>query len=177
MLQTITYFGQANQSGIGALGFDGKTFLIQLVTFILVFLVLRKFAFKPIIKALDDRRTVIEQGVKLGEQMQQKEAQLERQVAETLREAREQADQILADAQAKVRETIQSGEEDAQTKATAILEEARERATQELARARRQLEKEVVGLIADATEAIVQEKLDPVKDAALIERALKGQNA
>ena len=39
------------------------------------------------------------------------------------------------------------------------------------------LEKELVGLISDATEAIIEEKVDARKDAQIIERALKGQRA
>ena len=43
------------------------------------------------------------------------------------------------------------------------------------ARARKQLEGELAGLVADATEAVIDEKIDAKKDAQLIERALKGK--
>jgi len=53
--------------------------------------------------------------------------------------------------------------------------EADSRIKQDTDRARRQLETELVGLVADATEAIIDEKIDARKDAGLIERALKGR--
>ena len=70
MLQTVTYFGADTSSGIGALGVSASSFAIQLVTFVLAYLVLRKFAFKPILKVLEERRQTIESGVRLGEEMQ-----------------------------------------------------------------------------------------------------------
>ncbi len=171
----VTFFGESSSSGIGALGFDSKAFLIQLVTFGLVFLVLKRYAFGPILKVLTERRETIEQGVKLGEQMQKEKAELEAKISKSLHEARANADKILADAKSQARQTIQGGEESARAKADSILAEARDAAKQEMTRARKQLESEVVGLISDATEVIIQEKVDAKKDATLIDRALKAQ--
>lgn len=174
MSSLLTQFGDSS-SGIGALGIDAKAFVIQLITFILAFLVLRRYAFKPILKVLQERRETIESGVKLGEQMKQEEAKLAAKVDEVLHEARKEADGIIAGAQDSGRQAILEAEEKARNKAAGIITEAESRITQETARARKQLESELVGLISDATEAIIDEKVDAKKDAALIERALKGR--
>ena len=42
----------ASSSGLGALGFSLSSFLIQLGSFLIVFLILKRYAFKPIIKLL-----------------------------------------------------------------------------------------------------------------------------
>ncbi len=70
---------------------------------------------------------------------------------------------------------VKEAEETAQTKADAIVEEAHQKIADETPRARRDLEKEMVGLVIDATEAVTREKLDAKKDNALIENALKGR--
>ena len=88
----------ASSSGIGALGVNGKSLAIQLITFVLAFLVLRKFAFKPITKILLERRQVVEDGVKLGEKMRHDEAKLEEKIEKTLGQTRRQADRIISDA-------------------------------------------------------------------------------
>src|SRR5258708_7817319 len=93
----FTQFGDSS-SGLGALGFDATAFLIQLITFVLAYLVLRRYAFGPIIKVLRERRETIEQGVKLGEQMQREKVELEAKVEQSLHEARQQADAIIAGA-------------------------------------------------------------------------------
>lgn len=174
----VTHFAETSEaSGIGALGVDGKAFIIQLVTFVLAFWVLKKFAFKPIMKVLDERRKVIEDGVNLGEEMKKERTTLEAQISEKMAEAREEADGIVAAAHENARELVREAEDKANTKADGILADAKNRIDQETARARQNLEKEMVTLVSEATEAIIGEKVDAKKDAALVERALKGQKA
>ncbi len=173
----LNLFASESSSGIGALGVDGIAFLIQLTTFVLVFLVLRKFAFKPIIKVLNERRETIESGVKLGEEMQKENEKLDAKIAKILQDTRSEADAIINDAQEAARQTVREAEDKAREKASGILKEAESRIEQDTARARQQLEKELVGLVSDATEAIIGEKVDAKKDAQLIDRALKEQRA
>lgn len=170
----ITNFA-AESSGIGALGINGKAFIIQLITFLLAFLVLKRYAFKPITKVLDERRETIESGVKLGEDMQKERIKLDEKVAKILQDTRVEADTIIAGAQDVARQTVREAEDKARDKADGIIKQAESRIDQDTARARKQLEKELVGLVSDATEAIIGEKVDAKKDAQLIERALKEQ--
>jgi F-type H+-transporting ATPase subunit b len=178
MISTVTQFATTeNASGLGALGFDPKAFLIQLITFILAYLVLRRFAFGPIIKVLNERRTTIENGVKLGEQLKKDQAELEAKVAETMQKTRQQADTIIAEAQDNGRQIVKEAEDKARDKAAGVVAEAESRIAQDTARARQSLQKELVGLVSDATEVIVEEKVDAKKDAALIDRALREKQA
>ncbi|MBC7582011.1 F0F1 ATP synthase subunit B [Aeromicrobium sp.] len=177
MITLLTQFGAEESSGIGALGLDGKALLVQLATFILAFFVLRKFAFKPILSVLTERRELIESGVNLGEQMKKEKAELEANVDKTLAKARTEADAIIGAAQETSRDTIREAEDKARDKAAGILTDAEERIKTDTARARKKLEGELVGLISDATEAIIGEKVDAKKDAQLIDRALQGQKA
>jgi F-type H+-transporting ATPase subunit b len=177
MLQTLTTFGAESSSGLGALGVDGKAFIIQLITFVLAFLVLRRYAFGPILKVLRERRETIESGVKLGEEMRKEREALNAQVEKTLHEARQQADEILANAQDAAKQAVREAEDKAREKAAGVLKEAEARIATDTARARKQLEKEMVALVSEATEAIIDEKLDAKKDARLIERALQENRA
>jgi F-type H+-transporting ATPase subunit b len=164
-----------SSSGLGALGVDAKAFLVQLITFGLAFLVLKRYAFGPIIKVLNERRQTIEQGVRLGEEMQKDRAKLDQEVEKRLHAARARADEIIATANDTGRQAVREAEDKARTKAAGIIEAAEARIVQDTARARRQLEKELVGLVADATEAIIEEKVDAKKDVQLIEKALKSR--
>jgi F-type H+-transporting ATPase subunit b len=174
MINALTQFADSS-SGLGALGIDGKALVIQLITFVLAFLALQHWAFKPIVKMMERRRETIEQGVHLGEQMQKEQAALEEKVAQALHDARSQADDIVATAHTQARQTIQEAEDKATEKADGIIASAQDRIAQDTARARKQLEHEVVSLVSEATEAIIDEKVDAKKDAALIDKALKGQ--
>lgn len=174
MINELAQFADGS-SGIGALGIDSKALVIQIVTFLLAFWVLQRFAFKPIVATMERRRVTIEKGVKLGEQMQKEQAELEQKVAKALHEARAKADGIVAAAEAQSRQAMQDAEDKAIQKADGIVAAAKDRIAQEEARVRKKLEQEVIGLIADATEAIIDEKVDAKKDAQLINKALKGR--
>lgn len=174
MTNLLAQFGDSS-SGIGALGVDGKAFVIQLISFVLAFWVLQRFAFKPIVKMMERRRETIEKGVSLGEEMQKEKAAFEEKVAKALADARKEADSIVGGAHSQAREAIRDAEDKARAKAETIVAEAQDRINQDTKRARQQLEKELAGLIAEATEAVVGEKVDATKDAALIDKALKEQ--
>ncbi len=85
LTQTNYVADASSSSGIGALGIDGKAFIIQLVTFILAFLVLQKWAFGPIIRIMEQRRKTIEEGVSLGEEMRKERTALDAKVSEELK--------------------------------------------------------------------------------------------
>lgn len=174
MLNIVTQFGDSS-SGIGALGLNLASFLIQLGTFIIAFLVLRKWAFKPILEILQQRRETIEKGVSLGEQMQKEQAEMEQKVAQALAQARSEADKIIAEASERGRQVVADAETKAKDKSEAIIASAEDRIDQNLKQARSQLETELAGLVAEATETIIDEKIDAKKDAALINRALRSR--
>lgn len=162
-------------TGIGALGISPAAFVTQLITFVIVFALLKRFAFKPIIRILEERRKTIEDGVKMGQRMEKERLKLEQEVAQSMRDARVEADKIISNGQKEAREIIREAEKVGQRKVDAMLADAEARITEESSQAKRKLEKDIVGLVSDATEAIVSEKVDAGKDAKIISDALKGQ--
>ncbi len=162
-------------SGIGALGISPSAFIIQLISFAIVILLLNKFAFKPIIRMLEERRKVIDDGVKMGQKLEKERAKLDDEVVKVMRDARVEADKIIGNGQKEAREIIREAEKVGARKVDTMLVDAEARISEETEQAKRKLEKEIVGLVSDVTEAIVDEKVDPKKDAELIDKALKGQ--
>lgn len=162
-------------SGLGALGVSLSAFLIQLITFILVFIVLKKLVFNRVSVMLEKRRKTIDDGVRLGQKLEKEKANLDQEVAKVLREARHEADKIIATGHKEAREILREAEKSAQRKADMIMADAQARIDEEARQAEKKLEKDIVGLVSEATEAIVHEKVDPKKDAELIDKAIKGQ--
>lgn len=178
MIHQITQFATSEteaKSGIAALGIDFTAFLIQLITFVFVFFILRKYVFTPVVKALDKRQATIDKGVRLTTELSAQKEALNKEVAETRKQARSEAEQIVADSHAQATQMIREAEEAAQAKADQIVADARKKIQDETARARRDLEKEMVGLVIDATEAVTRQKLDTKQDNALVTAALKGK--
>ena len=170
----INYFAAAESEG-GILGFSPKSFVIQLITFTLIFILLRKFAFSRIVKVLEKRRNTIEDGVRLGEEMEKRKQKTEEEVSGMLAEARTVADNIIENANKEVREMQRESEKAAKLKADSMIAEAQDKIEEEALQAKRKVEKDVVTLVSEATEAVVHEKVDAKKDAELIDRALKSK--
>lgn len=162
-------------SGISALGLNGSALIIQFITFVLAYIVLRRYAFGPILKVLNERRELINKGVNLGSKMEKDRLALEAAVNQALHDARRQADAIIAEAHANARKLARESEEKNRIKAENMIKEAQARLQQDAERMRRQLKSEMIDLVSEATETIIKEKIDPQKDASLIERALRGQ--
>lgn len=165
----------AEPTGIAALHISFSAFLIQLISFIIVFALLKKFAFKPIVKLLEERRKTIEDGVKMGQRMEKERAKLDSEVTKVMRDARTEADKIIGNGQKEAREIIREAEKAGSRKVDTMMADAEARIAEETEQSKRKLEKEIVELVSDATEAIVEEKVDSAKDAKLIDKAMKGR--
>lgn len=155
------------------LGISGSAFLIQLITFVLIFFILKRFVFTPIVKLLDRRHTLIEEGVRHGLEMEKEKAKIANETSKIIRQARHDADVIISDAQKEGRELVRDAEKTAHKKTEVMLADAEARIEEETEQARRKLEREIAGLVSEATEAVVEEKVDAKKDADLIDRAIK----
>lgn len=173
----LTFFAAENAeaSGLGALGVNFTAFLIQIITFVFVFLLLKKFAFDRIGKMLEQRRKVIDDGVRLGRKLEKERENLDKEVAQITREARHEADRIVANANKESREILRDAEKSAQRKTEAMVADAEARIEEDKKQALKKLEKDIVGLVSDATETIVHEKVDPKKDSELIDKAIRGK--
>src|SRR5690606_23356555 len=95
-------------TGIGALGIRLPNLLLQMATFLIFFAIVYRFGFKAIVRILDERRQTIEDGIRLGREMESEKARLDEQVSETLHDARKQADKIIAEANKEAGEIIKS---------------------------------------------------------------------
>ncbi len=162
--------------GFGALGIDAKAFLIQFVTFVLVFVVLKKFVFKPITNVLDSRQKAIDEGLKLTNELTAEKEKLEAEVAKVSKEARKQADELISATKDQADTMIKEAEDNAQKKADKILEDAKKKIEQEAASIKRAIEKEAVELVIKATEVVASQKIDAKKDQVLIADAIREQS-
>lgn len=158
--------------GIAALGVDLKALLLQAATFVIVFLLLKKFALDKIIATLEERHKKIDEGVELGLQMELQQQKLDEDIKAQLLKARKEADVIIAGAHEEAGALVKDAEAKASHKVDGMIADAHARIQEDIKRARKELEKDVLELVADATEVLVEEKLDSKKDMSLIDRAL-----
>ena len=175
-LQTLSHFaaeGAASSGGLGVLGLNLQSFLFQLITFVIVLLILRKYVFGKLVTTLEARRKAVEDSLKNAAATADELHKTEAHIAEMLKSARAQADDIVAVAHKEASVMVEEAEVKAHKKADHIVSEAQNQLDQEVAKARKAIRQETVQLVAAATEKLIGEKLDAKRDGTLIERALK----
>jgi F-type H+-transporting ATPase subunit b len=163
-----------SSSGLGAFQVNLKDLVIQLITFVLVLLVLRKWVVPKLVETMDKRRETLEQSLTNAKATEEALAKAEVRAEEILSKARAQADEALAEAKDAGSGIIAKAESAAGARAELIIKEAESRLEEEREKLRTELRAELADLVADATEKIIHEKLDEKRDMSLIERAIKG---
>ncbi len=142
--------------------------IVNALNFIVFFVLIWTFAFKPVSKMLEDRRDRIEQGLKDAEQARNDRQNAEAERVATLAEARKEANDILARAQKVAQET-----RDADLAATREeLERLRQRAAGEIEaekqRAIGELRGEVADLALAAASRVLGESLTDDRQRRLV---------
>jgi F-type H+-transporting ATPase subunit b len=144
-----------------------------LLAFIVALLILRKYAWPAITEALDKRQKAIEESIDIAERTREDAQQVLEEYRERLREARAQADEIVARArkagEVHERETL----EKARTQREELLEQTRRDIDAETRRAIQEIRSEVADLTVLATEKVTRKSLTEADQKRLVEDALK----
>jgi F-type H+-transporting ATPase subunit b len=142
------------------------------LAFLVAFFVLRKWAWPAITEALDKRQRAIEESIDTAERARSEAAELLDEYRGRLREARAQAEEIIARArkagEVHERETV----EEARVKREELLEQTRRDIEAETRRAIQQIRSEVADLTVLATEKVTRKSLDSADQKRLVEEAL-----
>src|ERR1043165_9898682 len=83
------------QELLNTFGVEWPKFLAQLILFIIVYFVLKKFAFGPIIAMLEERRKRIEEGQLNAQRIKQQLAEAEKRHSEILAQANAEAQKMI----------------------------------------------------------------------------------
>lgn len=161
------------ENGIGAFHINLKSFIFQLVTFVIVLLIFKRWILPPLTKTLEDRRTTLEQSLQNAKDTEEKLTKAEEKVQEVLRGAREQADRALAEANVQAKEVIAKAEASAENQAQRIITETEGRLAQERELLHDQLKDELTDLVVLTSEKVLRKKIDEQEDRKLVEDALK----
>lgn len=159
--------------GIATLGIDLKIFLAQLVNFIIVLLVLWKWAFTPIVKLLDDRTKKIAESVKLSEDVDRRVAELEQEQHQLIAHAKQEASAVLEIARAEAEQRKQEMLIMAKKEVEHVVAQGKEQLKAEKAQMIREAKTELIEIAVSATKKILEETIDEKKSADLAERLIK----
>jgi F-type H+-transporting ATPase subunit b len=143
-----------------------------LLAFLIAMLILRKYAWPAITAALDKRQHAIVESIETAEKTRTEAQELLQEYRERLREARRQADEIIA--RARKAGDVQEREslEKAKIQREELLEQTRRDIEAETRRAIQEIRGEVADLTVIATEKVTRKTLDEDDQKRLVEEAL-----
>jgi F-type H+-transporting ATPase subunit b len=142
------------------------------LAFIVALLVLRKYAWPAITQALDKRQHAIEESIDTAERARADASELLEEYRQRLREARAQADEIVARARKAGEVHERESLEEARGRRDELLEQTRRDIEAETRRAIQEIRAEVADLTIMATEKVTRKALDADDQRRLVEEAL-----
>ena len=144
----------------------------QGISFAILALLLRQFAFKPMMRAIEARRAHIAATMVEAENVRQQVAKTEAARQEILHAAHAEAERIIEDARAAGRALLATEKLQAHATAEDILAKARHEAALEGARLRSEIRRETAALVVDATVAVTGKVLTVEDHERLRQEAL-----
>ena len=130
------------------------------LAFLILMFALTKFAWKPILSALKERETSIEEALKSAERAKKEMEELSSNNEKLILEAKQERDAVLLEAR-KIADTIISeAKESANEEGQKLIEKAKMAIENEKASAIASLRKEAVSLSIDIAEKVIRKELD-----------------
>ena len=149
--------------------FSPGLFIIQSVLMLVVIFLMIKFAWKPIISALDEREEGIKNALESAEKAKQEIESISSSNEELLRQTREERDAMLKEAREMKAKMIAEAESNAEAEAAKIIASAKEAIEVEKKEALAELKAEVAQLSISVAEKLLKEELsDAKKDASFV---------
>ena len=157
--------------------FSSGLFIIQSVVFIILLLVLRKFAWKPIMDAVNEREVTIIDSLNQAKLAKQEVQNLKAENENIIREAKVERDNILKEAREIKDRIVGEAKDLAKAEGDKMIEQARQSIQAEKAAAMSEIKNQIGTLSVTIAESILKQRLDnDGAQNALVENILNKSN-
>lgn len=134
-------------------------FVWTLIAFLIVFLILRKFAWKPILSTLSDREKNIADSIATAERVKLEMAQLKSENEALMHKAREERAAMLKDAKELSDKLVFEAREQAKLQASKIVADAQFSIDQQKNAALTELKNTVGNMVVEVAEKVLRREL------------------
>ena len=166
----------AQQGFLETFGVNWPFFIAQLINFVLVLFVLKKFAFGPIQGILEERRNRIAEGEAKMEEIQKKLDESEQEKAALLEKANADAKRMISEAKESATALGEQKAQEAVAQAQTILNKAQEAARAERAALATELKQEFGRLVVATTCQVTGKELNASDQKRINEEAVSSIN-
>ena len=154
--------------------FSFGLFFWQLLIFIFLVLLLKKFAWKPILDTVNERESSIKEAMSEADKARNEIAAIQESNQKVLKEARAEREALLKDARNTGAEIVAKAKTDAKTEADKIISQAQEAIQNEKRAAVNELKNQVAQISLEIAEKVIDTELaNKDKQAQLVDKLLK----
>ncbi len=175
--ETYSETGHAEADGIGAVagqfGLKTDIFIAQLINFAIVLIVLWKWAYKPIMKALDDREKKIEESVKQANAIEERVKAIETEKDQIITTAKKEAQTIIEKAHGDQEKRREEMVEAAKREVERVITKGKAQLDAERQAMLKEVRKEIVGIITVAVTKIAEDAIDEKRSQSLAEEIVR----
>lgn len=155
---------------LGRIGFDWQVALANLVNFLIIFYLLKRFAFPKISETLAERKRVIKEGLDNALQAETELQKAEAVYKEKKTEGEQEAHDIIRHARGEEKQIIIDAREKAVEAETRVQEELRAKFEQEQELQRQAFKKDAVELVMKSTEKLLQKEMNSTENERYIQK-------
>ena len=152
---------------------DPGLFVWTILTFLILVALLARFAWRPLLQALERRQATIAQSLEDAQRARQELERLQRESTQIMAQARAEAESMLARSRSDAEALREELKQKARTEAAAIAKNAERQTQLETARAAQQIRHEAVDLSVAIASKILRRQVTREDNEALIQEALK----
>ena len=143
--------------------FSFGLFFWQLLIFVGLILILKKFAWKPILDTLNERENSIKESLESAQKAKDEFSKIKADNEKILSNAKKERDFIISDAKKTGREIIEDSKSVAKSESEKIIENARESIAQEKDLILKDLKSQVVDLSVEIASKILKKELNDIQ--------------
>ncbi len=145
----------------------------QVVNFVILLVILKKFLYKPVLKVIEDRKKAIADGLDNSRKIEDQLQTTEQESAEKLAEASKQAKLILAHASNTANKIIADAHQKAQIDIDLMIEQGRKSISDERDLMKKQLQGELAGLVVTGIARVSGKVLEQSDHSKIVDHAIE----
>lgn len=154
-------------------GLDWTLVLAQVVNFLIIYIILKKFLYKPLLKVIKKREDLVKESIDKADESRKALEKAEQEEKKIISAAQKTASEIVSDAKSQSEDIVKKAEDKAKKQTDKMLQDAKEQIELETVQAQAKLQKYVTQLSMGILKQSVNKVFSEKEQRDILERAMK----
>ncbi len=153
-------------------GIQPVLLLAQIVNFLIIFFLLKRFFYAPIVKMLNSRKKTIEESLRNAQEIEAKLVKTQEESTRILEQAQNKAEQLIADAQSQADTITAQTAQEARKTIEEALKQAQDQINAQKLQMQKGLEAETMTLVTEVVKKVLGRNMNAKERASLTEKSI-----